>query len=106
MSNDGRWLGYSVEGGGSSQVKRVRRGEAGAVPEPVTSDTAGSYWTAWSPDAKEIAFHRFNGEYSDVVYATINSVTVQAAPVPEPSTYAMLAAGLGLLGALRRRQSH
>jgi serine/threonine-protein kinase len=62
VSHDGRWLGYSVEGGGASQVKRVRVGEPGAVPEPLTSDTAGSYWAAWSPDGREIAFHRFHGD--------------------------------------------
>jgi eukaryotic-like serine/threonine-protein kinase len=62
ISDDGRWLAYSVEGGGSSQVMRVRRGEASAVPAAVTSDTAGSYWAAWSPDASEIAFHRFKGD--------------------------------------------
>jgi hypothetical protein len=27
-----------------------------------------------------------------------------AAPVPEPETYAMLLAGLGLIGAMRRRR--
>lgn len=39
--------------------------------------------------------------------ATINQVyfTVQTAPVPEPETYAMLLAGLGILGAVARRRS-
>jgi Tol biopolymer transport system component len=71
ISNDGRWLGYSVEGGGSSQVMRMRRGDASAVPEAVTSDTAGSYWAAWSPDAREIAFHRFKGDRRQALVAPI-----------------------------------
>ena len=32
------------------------------------------------------------------------SVNFQAAPVPEPETYAMLLAGLGLMGAVVRRR--
>ena len=34
---------------------------------------------------------------------TINGLTV--APVPEPETYAMLIAGLGLIGAVSRRRN-
>jgi hypothetical protein len=33
------------------------------------------------------------------------SVDFAAAPVPEPETYAMLLAGLGLMGAMVRRRS-
>ena len=62
VTHDGAWLGYSVDQGGTSQVYRLRRGVKDAEPQQVTSDTAASYWVAWSPDGKEIAFHRFHGE--------------------------------------------
>jgi hypothetical protein len=44
-----------------------------------------------------------NGSKQDYLVATLGSVT----PVPEPETYAMLLAGLGLIGftASRRRVS-
>jgi eukaryotic-like serine/threonine-protein kinase len=62
ISNDGRWLGYSASRGGTSQVYLLRRDTKGAEIQQVTNDTSASYWVAWSPDAKEIAFHRFRGE--------------------------------------------
>jgi eukaryotic-like serine/threonine-protein kinase len=65
-SNDGRWLGYSGNRGGTSQVYVVRRGSKGAETQQITSDSAPSYWTAWSPDSKEIAFHRSNGDRRQV----------------------------------------
>ena len=37
--------------------------------------------------------------------AVIDNFTYSAAPVPEPETYGMLLAGLGLLGALARRRA-
>ena len=37
--------------------------------------------------------------------AVIDNFTYSAAPVPEPETYGMLLAGLGLLGALTRRRA-
>jgi TolB protein len=62
VSNDGRWLGYSASRGGTSQVYLLRRDTKGTDIQQLTSDTSASYWAAWSPDAKEIAFHRFRGE--------------------------------------------
>ncbi len=62
VSNDGTWLGYSADLGGTSQIYRVRLGTKESEPQQVTSGAGGSYWAAWSPDSKEIAFHRFRGE--------------------------------------------
>ena len=62
VSNDGRWLGFSAAQSGPSQVYVQRRETKGAEIRQLTSDTSASYWVSWSPDAKEIAFHRFRGE--------------------------------------------
>jgi eukaryotic-like serine/threonine-protein kinase len=78
VSSDGRWLGYSGNRGGTSQVYAVRLGEKGSETQQVTSDSAGSYWVAWSPDAKEIAFHRFHGDRRQVFVAPVEG----GAPVP------------------------
>jgi serine/threonine-protein kinase len=71
VSNDGRWLGYSGNRGGTSQVYLVRLGVKGAEARQVTADSVGSYWVAWSPDAKEIAFHRFQGERRQVFVSPV-----------------------------------
>jgi Tol biopolymer transport system component len=71
VSNDGQWLGYSGNRGGTSQVYVVRLGVKGAETQQATSDSAGSYWVAWSPDAKEIAFHRFHGERRQVFVSPV-----------------------------------
>ena len=83
VSNDGRWLGYSGDRGGTSQVYIVRLGAKGAETQQVTSDSAGSYWAAWSPDAKEIAFHRFHGDRRQVFVSPIEGG--QAVPVTDGS---------------------
>ena len=56
---------------GTSQVYRTRLDAKEAEPQQVTSDTSSSYWVAWSPDAKEIAFHRFRGERRQVFVAPV-----------------------------------
>jgi len=83
VSNDGTWLGYSVDNGGTSQVYRLRRDTKGAQPQQLTSDTSASYWTAWSPDGKEVAFHRFNGERRQVFISPVEGGA--AAPVTDGS---------------------
>ena len=83
VSNDGKWLGYSGNRGGTSQVYLVRLGVKGAETQQATSDSAGSYWVAWSPDAKEIAFHRFRGERRQVFVSPVEGGV--AAPVTDGS---------------------
>ena len=48
---------------------------------------------------------RIRGEYANGLVETTALDNVVLAPVPEPETWAMLVAGLGLIGALRRRKS-
>jgi eukaryotic-like serine/threonine-protein kinase len=62
VSTDGRWIAYSSDRSGTNQLYRQRVGDAGAQPRQVTVDTADSFWAAWSPDDRQIAFHRFQGE--------------------------------------------
>ncbi|MFI5210983.1 MAG: hypothetical protein ACHQ2E_11105, partial [Gemmatimonadales bacterium] len=62
VSADGRWLAFGSNRGGSSQLYKVRLDSADALPQQLTFDTVPSYWAAWSPDGREIAFHHFNGE--------------------------------------------
>jgi Tol biopolymer transport system component len=64
-------------------VYRQRLGASGADVQQVTSDTAASYWVAWSPDAKEIAFHRFRGERRQVFVAPVEGGV--ATPVTDGS---------------------
>jgi serine/threonine-protein kinase len=71
VSNDGKWLGYSGDRGGTSQVYLVRLGVKGAETEQLTSDSAGSYWVAWSPTGKEVAFHRFHGDRRQIFVAPL-----------------------------------
>jgi Tol biopolymer transport system component len=62
VSRDGRWLAFCSDRSGATQLYRQRLDRAGGEPEQVTTDTAPSYWAAWSPDGREVAFHRFNSE--------------------------------------------
>jgi serine/threonine-protein kinase len=61
VSHDGQWVAYGSLRGEKSQLYRMPVGRAGAEQQ-LTADTVGTYWAAWSPDGKEIAFHRFRGE--------------------------------------------
>ena len=58
-----------------------------------TAVAAGSYWLQVSGSMMSATSGAFGG-----------ATTTAAAPVPEPGTYAMLLAGLGLVGALARKR--
>ena len=62
VSHDGKWLGYNTDRGGTTQVYLTRLDAKSTEPQQLTSDTSSSYWVAFSPNGKEIAFHRFRGE--------------------------------------------
>jgi len=69
VSPDGGWLGFSSVHGGVSQIYRLRLDAAGAEPQQVTNDTASSYWADFSPDGREISFHRLNGDRRQIFVA-------------------------------------
>jgi hypothetical protein len=68
---------------------------AGAVHANLAG-TATSEFNGTSGNTKSLSVTAFNG-YANVTYT-------YAQPVPEPETYAMLLAGLGLVGAIARRR--
>jgi Tol biopolymer transport system component len=62
VSPDGQWLAFSSIRGKEGQLYRMPLGRVGAEPQQLTADSVGSYWAAWSPSGKEIAFNRFRAE--------------------------------------------
>jgi Tol biopolymer transport system component/predicted RNase H-related nuclease YkuK (DUF458 family) len=78
ISHDAQWIAFSSNRNGTTQIYRMRIGEAGAEPQQLTSDSSASYWADWSPDDKEISSHRFFGERRQVfVMAADGSSQIQ-----------------------------
>jgi serine/threonine-protein kinase len=78
VSHDGHWLAFSSVVGAVSQIYRQRTDGVGAEPQQLTQGTASVYWSAWSPDDREIALHGFRGERRQVYVVPVAGGT----PVP------------------------
>ncbi len=92
---------------GASSLHSILAGTQHGLLE-VTPIGGGMEWSGWGPHAAVLT-----GPYAiqDIFpIATIHSMLVVdvnlavAAPIPEPETYALMLAGLGLLGVMRRRK--
>lgn len=96
----------TVDAGGSTSKLYVNGTLAASVGYALTSGLGGTY-TRFGRQFDPYAEY-FQGTVDDVrIYdgaLTDREVAMLANPVPEPSTYAMLAAGLGLLGAVAQRR--
>lgn len=96
---------YSVDGSGSLTLVSTTGGLYSSTWSGITyPDTQGTiYFSGLSQGAEYALYVAGSGSQSNSSY----SGTVTLSPVPEPRSYAMLLAGLGLIGAtaFRRRKS-
>jgi hypothetical protein len=103
----GGYLGFDFDGSGLNTFLTVGQGTPGAglmVSLPINTTMGGvdvaSYQSTFSLTPGGSYWFKLSGS------GDLASYTVTLAPVPEPETYALLLAGLGLMGAVaRRRQS-
>ena len=103
----GGYLGFDFDGSGMNTILTVGQGTPGAglmVSLPINTALGGvdvaSYQSTFSLTPGGSYWFKLSGS------GDLASYTVTLAPVPEPETYALLLAGLGLMGAVaRRRQS-
>jgi len=68
---------------------------------------AGNYVLSWGGSVgstSETLNATMGTQYGSAAFTQSGVLTVMAAPVPEPETYAMMLAGLGLLGGMARRK--
>jgi Tol biopolymer transport system component len=66
VSHDGQWVAFSSDRGGTVQLYRMRLGAGPGEPEQLTSDSTAAFWADWSPDGREIAFHKFLGDHRQI----------------------------------------
>jgi len=67
------------------------------------TDTSGAYWNIYTVNSNGFLDSYTVNSWGSISISPHVSTPI-AAPVPEPETYAMLMAGMGVLGAMSRRQ--
>lgn len=98
--------------GGAIEVMPQLNGED-AFNDPVPFNASGSSWQSFTYGTGSTGLLRGYDSYTFSLYVDfaltgLTLVDASAAPIPEPKTYAMMVAGLGLIGstvARRRRQT-
>jgi hypothetical protein len=84
------------------------RGAVGSLVGDLDGSAAGfSFTNVVAGDYSIIASGTLtrSGSFHDFAVIGANYTVTPAAPVPEPSTYVMLLAGLGAIGAIARRRN-
>lgn len=104
-SGDSSVGSFSGEGSGTISFNETLTGTA--VIGLKTGGKGGGYYALYLVDAGAgINSVNFSYPFSPPTVGGLSHVSVWANPVPEPETYAMMMAGLGVLGFIaRRRQS-
>lgn len=100
-------------GFGSSTVSvSINNGAATLFTNVINSDPSGFEWESksfsWVADASSAQITILgaaNGSLSNDAGILLDNVAFTAAPVPEPETYALMLAGLGLVGMRLRRRT-
>ncbi len=78
VSDDDRWIAFNSDRTGTTQLyRKPLRGGSGEAQQ-LTYDTLAAFWSSWSPDGREIAFHKFRGERRQVFVISVDG----GGPVP------------------------
>jgi Tol biopolymer transport system component len=64
VSDDGRWLVFDSDRGGTQQIYRMPLG--GGEVEQLTTDAEPAFYPSFSKDGREIAYHRFRAGHRQI----------------------------------------